>query len=860
MRLAGRVRAAFRVWRQRAEGGAFDDSQILRFYQWFVRLVLTSPAFGLGTRGAPRGLLGYHPMGMGKTRMAVAVAISLMDIGRYEPLIIAKRSLHDNFQETVDQVVGLVERGKGRGDAEVAAAQAAMRKRFQYVTADAHNMAEQVARVAQGLAPRKATGRARREPPRTLAGSLNRRLVIVDEAHNLFRAIINAGDEGANARRFYSMAMDATDVRFLFLTGTPASKDPFELVPCFNMLAGREILPTDYETFNRLYVDGETVRNPGLFSNRILGYVTHVDHALPKTITGDDAPAPAPRPETEMPEDMGTTVIRVEMAPTQYRQYLSIREQEEAEAKATSSFGGPGAGVAAAKPLSLPGRDSGAGTYYMKSRAMQNVDGVAFERWAGPGGADPAPDLRSVSPKIADLVRRMDAARGPVVIYSQFAANAGARAVAAFLTAAGYARWKPSAAAGGGTMASVIGAAVGLATSLVIDAATGGGEGWKALHAPALHKGLVRRSFAAVRGGRRAAWEILGVGGPLVRLDVDWDLAATARLGAAEILADVDALLDGPTGRPRRAATVAHFDDETVYGPMMHGGAESPGLPDVPPVAERKFALFTGEVSPEERRRLVAEWNDPANLRGGRIFAVIISGAGAEGLDLWYVRDVYMLEPYWDRSREMQVKTRGIRMGSHAALPPEDRNVRSWIYIAAPNKPIARTIPAAARIETRSVDEMFLERGVEKHRLNDAFRTVLKGASLECLAFGYGDCRVCRPDGAPLFLHARGTLPPDAEADARRPDPCLPVRAAADSEVSAVDVTVPGDPTVYALEVAGDVASARAVSPKRSRSERIDAAAVAGARVFRRDPELEAYVEVYPAEPAYEKVLAAAFP
>ena len=759
VRLAGRVRAAFRVWRARAEGETFDDSQILRFYQWFVRLVLTNPAFGLGSRGAPRGLLGYHPMGMGKTRMAVAVAISLMDMGRYEvsgerssaahyePLIIAKRSLHDNFQETVDQVVALVERGKGRKDAEVKAAQAATRERFQYVTADAHNMAEQVARVAQGLAPRKATGRAKREAPRTLAGSLNRRLVIVDEAHNLFRAIINAGDENANARRFYSMAMDATDVRFLFLTGTPASKDPFELVPCFNMLAGREILPTDYETFNRLFVDGEAVRNPGLFSNRVLGYVSHVDHALPKTIVGDKAAPPELRPETDMPEDAGTTVIRVEMAPTQYRQYLSIREQEEAEAKASGSFGGPGGLAASAKPLSLPGRDSGAGTYYMKSRAMQNVDGAAFEKWA----ADAATaDLQTVSPKIADLVRRMDDARGPVVIYSQFAAKAGARAVAAFLTAAGYQQWKPRATTGG---------------------------------------------------------------------------------------AAVDDLVTGSHGRNSAAGSPTGPEpDDAGTRPPSAG----------PPVSERKFALFTGEVSPEERRKLVAEWNRPANVRGEKIFAVIISGAGAEGLDLWYVRDVYMLEPYWDRSRELQVKARGIRMGSHAALPPEDRNVRSWIYVAAPNKPIDRTIPAAARIESRSVDEMFLRRGVEKYRLNDAFRTVLKRSSLECLAFGYGECRVCRPDGAPLFLHARGTLPPDAEADARRPDPCLPVRAAADSEVSAADVKVPGDSNAYALEVAEGVKDA-------------DAAVVAGARVFRRDPELEAYVEVYPSEPAYERVLAAAF-
>ena len=713
---------------------AKDDAataRILFFYQWFLRLVLVRPEFGLGGPAAPRGLLVYHPMGMGKTRLAVAVALALGGArGTFAPLLVAKRSLHRNFSDTVAQVVRLL----GGDDAAVTAAQA----RFSYVTADAHNMADQIARVTQGLPARKGKERGRGD---VHGASLNRRLVIVDEAHNLFRAIINAGEEGSNARRFYAMAMEARDVRFLFLTGTPASKDPFELVPCFNMLAGRDILPTDYETFNRLYVGEKGVRNENLLANRILGYVSHVDHTLPMTVSDSatgtaggaatgaatgttgatgattsvasaasatgatgatnisTSPIGSAAAKKEMPVDVGTTVVGIEMTPPQYHQYLSVRGQEEAGSGPSSrkQYGGP---APATPALSLPGRGA-MGSYYMKSRAVQNVYGEAFGEWAR-GDRKGGPPL-SASPKIAAILARLKAAKGPVAIYSQFAGVAGGEAVAAYLEAAGYPRWVP---------------------------------------------------------GKDA-------------------------------------------GKPT-------------------------------------YAMFTGDVPTDERQALVHAWNREDNLRGEKIRAIVISGAGAEGLDLWYVREVHILEPYWDRSRELQVKHRGIRTGSHAALPPEDRTVATYIYVARANAAVEKALPPGAKIEDVTVDERFLKRGVRKHRLNDSFRALLRSVSLECLAFGYGGCRSCQQTSGemPLYLNAlRPERHPDAEADLTRPDPCkAPV--AKTTQVEALPVEIEGDPGVYAY------------------TPRVDAGTPL--RLYRLDPDLEGYVELHPRDPEYERVRDAA--
>ena len=264
---------------------------LLRYYQYTVRAIFSDPEFGLGSDAAgtatARGLLCYHSMGLGKTRLAVAVALALWDV---RPVVVMlPRSLRPNFEKTVRDVLaatgdtpnpggsptGDTPNPGGRGAAPTDAQLAAALERFTFVSMDAYNAAEQMARA--GTNQRKSASPS----GLGLTGGLDNKLLIVDEAHNFFRAIINGGED-SNARRNYDLIMGARNLRILFLTGTPASKDPFELVPCFNMLAGFNLLPTQYETFYDLYVDkgANTVKNREHFANRIIGLVSHVSTAL----------------------------------------------------------------------------------------------------------------------------------------------------------------------------------------------------------------------------------------------------------------------------------------------------------------------------------------------------------------------------------------------------------------------------------------------------------------------------------------------------------------------------------------------------------------------------------------------------
>ena len=410
----------------------------LKYYQYLVRAVMSNPEYGIGANGNARGLLIYHTMGMGKTRLAVAVAMALWDV---RPVVVMlARSLQTNFRETVLEVVRLLNVSAPESVAASLAAEAAAK--FTFVSMDAYNSADQMARAGTGAKSVK------RGDLTGATGGLDGKLLIIDEAHNFFRAIINSSAENANARRIYDMVMAARNLRLVFLTGTPAAKDPFELVPCFNMLTGTDILPTQYDTFYKLYVDREAhkVRNPERLANRLVGLVSHVTPSRPSEPaggTGSAAPKKA-RDDGWFPEELPTVVERVEMGGDQYRQYLLAREKELAEGKTGEGSGGKGAGVMSTPALSLPGSEKKAmRSYFVKSRILSSF--CPGREWAN-ASVDMMPDeafTALAGPKLALIAARADQSPGPVLAYSQFVDTGGLKPLGRYLQRLGYAPYVP---------------------------------------------------------------------------------------------------------------------------------------------------------------------------------------------------------------------------------------------------------------------------------------------------------------------------------------------------------------------------------------------------------------------------------
>ena len=60
---------------------------------------------------------------------------------------------------------------------------------------------------------------------------------------------------------------------------------------------------------------------------------------------------------------------------------------------------------------------------------------------------------------------------------------------------------------------------------------------------------------------------------------------------------------------------------------------------------------------------------------------LLTTKTGVEGIDLKNVRQVHVVEPYWNPVRIKQVKGRAVRVGSHLQLPPKDRTVDIFFYL-----------------------------------------------------------------------------------------------------------------------------------------------------------------------------------
>lgn len=122
------------------------------------------------------------------------------------------------------------------------------------------------------------------------------------------------------------------------------------------------------------------------------------------------------------------------------------------------------------------------------------------------------------------------------------------------------------------------------------------------------------------------------------------------------------------------------------------------------------YGEFSGELAPKLRNQMVRDYN------ADKLKALLISSAGAEGLDLKGTRVLQILEPHFNREKEKQVIGRAIRYKSHAALPEDQRNVLIQRYIAQPKAGLLSRL--FGKKTNRGTDEYISDMADRKERLN----------------------------------------------------------------------------------------------------------------------------------------------
>ena len=91
--------------------------------------------------------------------------------------------------------------------------------------------------------------------------------------------------------------------------------------------------------------------------------------------------------------------------------------------------------------------------------------------------------------------------------------------------------------------------------------------------------------------------------------------------------------------------------------------------------------MITGNIklSPNDVGELKAATDD-SNIYGKNVKVILISKAASEGLDFKNIRQVHILDPWYNNNRTEQIIGRAARYCSHKALPFNERNIEIYMY------------------------------------------------------------------------------------------------------------------------------------------------------------------------------------
>lgn len=167
-----------------------------------------------------------------------------------------------------------------------------------------------------------------------------------------------------------------------------------------------------------------------------------------------------------------------------------------------------------------------------------------------------------------------------------------------------------------------------------------------------------------------------------------------------------------------------------------------------------KYAVFTGDK--ERNRLLMAIYNNEldllpsklyegveyiadntsipmTNLRGEMIKVMMITQSGAEGISLKNVRQVHILEPYWNEIRIKQVIGRAVRAGSHLALPKAEQHVDVFMYMSIFSEKQLKNTTVISRENSMTSDQYIYNISIKKSRITNQILNVIKSSAIDCL-------------------------------------------------------------------------------------------------------------------------------
>jgi hypothetical protein len=177
----------------------------------------------------------------------------------------------------------------------------------------------------------------------------------------------------------------------------------------------------------------------------------------------------------------------------------------------------------------------------------------------------------------------------------------------------------------------------------------------------------------------------------------------------------------------------SHLDENKANKSVIYGNLIKGQVDAVEEALKRKgiaYSKFLGMG--QEGMTAKTRPKELDDFKAGKKRVLLISGAGAEGIDLKNTTMLQMLEGHYNPERIQQAESRVRRLGSFAHLPEEDRKVIIKRYTASPRASKMEKVYNAVGMTSSGsgVDKWIYTIADKKDKLNRVFRDALDKAPL----------------------------------------------------------------------------------------------------------------------------------
>jgi len=141
---------------------------------------------------------------------------------------------------------------------------------------------------------------------------------------------------------------------------------------------------------------------------------------------------------------------------------------------------------------------------------------------------------------------------------------------------------------------------------------------------------------------------------------------------------------------------------------------------------KKRFAIFSGNENINDKEKIRTVFNDINNVNGYKLKIILGSPACKEGVSFLRVKQVHIIDVYWNMSRIEQVIGRAVRFCSHKDVEPDERYVKVYLYLSTVPKDKTKE-----KNKKKTIDQYIYEMAQNKKIISDKFEKVIIDASID---------------------------------------------------------------------------------------------------------------------------------